>query len=126
MKCVRCGGFSSTQICWRCSQLPDAIPYLRVEELETRLRQAEADLAKTMDAVRAIYFAGYWHCDRPVDEVALWTALRDASGILPGQTGTLLGPDRTENVAEECAQIAENYGDVRVAAAIRALGEKQK
>lgn len=36
-----------------------------------------------------IYSAGYWTCDREVDEAALWTALRDALGL---PTGTSPSP----------------------------------
>lgn len=53
------------------------------------------DVVKLSEAAAALYFAGYWHCDRPVDETALWTALRDAAGIAPGQTIERLGADRT-------------------------------
>jgi hypothetical protein len=38
------------------------------------------------EAVHAIYYAGVWHCDRPVDERKLWTDLRDAAGFEPGQS----------------------------------------
>lgn len=47
------------------------------------------------DAVEKLYFAGYWHCDRPVDERALWQAVRDAARIPPGMTGYTLGEDRS-------------------------------
>jgi len=35
-------------------------------------------------AATALYEAGHWRCDRPCDEVALWTELRDALGRTPG------------------------------------------
>jgi hypothetical protein len=64
------------------------------------LRNARAALSQQAEplvaAVRALYFAGYWHCDRPVDERSLWVAVRDAAGIEPGQTANTLGPDRTQ------------------------------
>jgi hypothetical protein len=41
-----------------------------------------------------LYYAGRWSCDRPVDEAALWIALRDAMGLEPG-TATALGMGRT-------------------------------
>jgi hypothetical protein len=37
-----------------------------------------------LDAVRKLYYAAVWHADRPVDEQALWTAIRDAAGFKPG------------------------------------------
>ena len=39
-----------------------------------------------VEAVRALYYAGVWHCDRPVDEDALWKAVRDAAGFEPGNS----------------------------------------
>lgn len=46
--------------------------------------------AREINALRsaagAIYDAGYWTCDRPVDETALWEALRDALGRAPGKS----------------------------------------
>lgn len=41
---------------------------------------------KLIEAVRALYYAGVWHCDRPVDEAALWEAVRDAAGFEPGHS----------------------------------------
>lgn len=45
-------------------------------------------------AVEALYFAAYWTPDRECEAQALWTELRDAAGIEPGQTGDKLGPPR--------------------------------
>jgi hypothetical protein len=53
------------------------------------------------DAVEKLYFAGYWHCDRPVDEKALWQAVRDAARIPPGMTGYTLGEDRSSGPESE-------------------------
>ena len=40
-----------------------------------------------VEVVREIYFAGHWHCDRPVEnEARLWARLRDAAGITPGMS----------------------------------------
>lgn len=61
--------------------------------------------AELREAVKALYFAAYWHADRPVDEAALWTAVRDRAGIEPGQTGKVLGADRSTFTAER--QIAD-------------------
>lgn len=47
---------------------------------------AEKKLTALTAAVSALYYAGVWHCDRPVDEVALWTAVRDAAGFEPGNS----------------------------------------
>jgi hypothetical protein len=59
--------------------------------------RSEAHLPAILEAATALYFAGFWHCDRPVDEAALWEALRDACGIEPGQTAQL-GGDRRKGV----------------------------
>jgi ERCC4-related helicase len=37
-------------------------------------------------AVGNLYYAAVWHADRPVDEQALWTAVRDAAGFTPGKS----------------------------------------
>ena len=42
-------------------------------------------------AVHELYFAADWHADRPVDEAALWSAVRDAAGIEPGHAPVPLG-----------------------------------
>jgi UDP-N-acetylmuramoylalanine-D-glutamate ligase len=52
MKCRRCGGFSSAQICWHCSNLPDAVTYARIEQLEREIRNL---LLSPMDASIAHY-----------------------------------------------------------------------
>lgn len=41
---------------------------------------------KLQYAVRNLYYAAVWHADRPVDEQALWTAVRDAAGFKPGNS----------------------------------------
>ena len=50
---------------------------------------------RLLDAVAAIYYAGYWHADRPVDEKALWTTLREAASFKAGESEIVLGPDRS-------------------------------
>jgi hypothetical protein len=57
-------------------------------------------LMELKKAAEALYFAAHWHADRPVDESALWTALRDAARIEPGQTAARLGPDRSTAAPE--------------------------
>jgi len=69
--------------------------FVAPERMDERMCVRASDFAALQQAAEALYFAGYWHCDRPADEQALWTALRDAAGIQPGQTGARLGPDRT-------------------------------
>src|ERR1035441_3682553 len=49
---------------------------------------------KMKSAIERLYFAANWHPDRVVDAAALWSAVRDAAGIAPGQTASRLGPDR--------------------------------
>ena len=49
---------------------------------------------KMKSAIERLYFAANWHPDRVVDAAALWSAVRDAAGITPGQTASRVGPDR--------------------------------
>lgn len=51
-----------------------------------RAQRAERELEALKAAGVAIYMAGHWTCDRPVDDAALWTALRDALGLPPGNS----------------------------------------
>jgi hypothetical protein len=53
-------------------------------------------------AATAIYEAGHWTCDRPVDEVGLWTELRDALGRNSGGAPKPL----VDRIAELEAQVA--------------------
>ena len=53
-----------------------------------------AALTKAEEAIERLYFAANWHPDRTVDADALWSAIRDAAGITPGQTASRVGPDR--------------------------------
>lgn len=48
----------------------------------------EAQLNLLLAAVRSLYYAAVWHADRPVDEQALWVAVRDAAGFKPGKSPT--------------------------------------
>ena len=43
-----------------------------------------ATVGRLRGAALALYMAGHWSCDRPADEAALWTALRDALDLAPG------------------------------------------
>ena len=41
-------------------------------------------LGQLQAAGKALYYAGYWSCDREVDEAQLWEDFRDALGLLRG------------------------------------------
>lgn len=47
-------------------------------------------------AVEALYYAAYWASDRlsSEEEKALWTAVRDAAGLAPGDSFLHLGPSK--------------------------------
>lgn len=41
---------------------------------------------RLLDAVSAIYYAAFWYPDRPVlNEITLWSTLRDAAGFSKGK-----------------------------------------
>jgi hypothetical protein len=61
------------------------------------------EIERLRKAAVALYYAAYWHADRPVDEAALWMALRDAAEITPGHTASVLGPDRSGETVERLA-----------------------
>lgn len=77
------------------------------------LQQTWNELMALQDAVRNLYFAGYWHADREVNEIGLWTAVRDAANIKPGQTGERLGPDRTRPEVGEWKKVERTAGNVK-------------
>lgn len=52
------------------------------------------DFAKLQEAVTKLYMAAYWSADRDVDEVGLWTAVRDAAGIKPGSSPKKIEPNK--------------------------------
>jgi hypothetical protein len=54
-----------------------------------------AEYDRITAAVKALYYAAIWHADRPVDELALWTAVRDAAGFSSGDS-----PKPIEDVQE--------------------------
>jgi hypothetical protein len=58
------------------------------DDMEARTPAPEGEALQT--AALALYMAGRWSCDRPVDEAALWIALRDALGLAP-ETATQAG-----------------------------------
>src|ERR1019366_2821615 len=71
---------------------------LELEQVNVRLENdgaaLRAALKKAEEAIERLYFAANWHPDRTVDADALWSAIRDAAGITPGQTASRVGPDR--------------------------------
>lgn len=44
------------------------------------------DFDKLQYAVKNLYYSAVWHADRPVDEQALWTEVRDAAALTPGRS----------------------------------------
>lgn len=53
MKCDRCGGFSSTRVCWHCSNMPDStyIANLQRELAEARKVEIRTDPCGALDEV---------------------------------------------------------------------------
>lgn len=50
-------------------------------------------------AVSDLYYAAHWTPDRPCDADALWTRLRDAAGLTPGNAPAPAHPEqRTEDL----------------------------
>jgi chromosome segregation ATPase len=78
------------------TQRADEITVLEEEfdALADEIAALRAALKKAEEAIERLYFAANWHPDRTVDADALWSAIRDAAGITPGQTASRVGPDR--------------------------------
>lgn len=55
-----------------------------VASVATAVASASGSESKLTDAIKALYYSAVWHADRPVDEKALWKAVRDAAGFEPG------------------------------------------
>jgi hypothetical protein len=70
---------------------------------EAAIAAQRKEIERLRKAAVALYYAAYWHADRPVDEAALWMALRDAAEIPPGHTASVLGPDRSGETVERLA-----------------------
>lgn len=55
MTCERCGCFSSTRVCWNCSNLPDAVQYglleLTKRERDDYRKALEKIIAESDDAI---------------------------------------------------------------------------
>lgn len=49
-------------------------------------QEEQAAMLRLVEAVRALYYAGVWKCDRPVDEIKLWTDVRNAAGFIEGRS----------------------------------------
>ena len=63
-----------------------------------------AAVERMRGAALALYMAGHWSCDRPADEAALWTALRDALDLAPGtatRAALTTGEATTPNAGEK-------------------------
>lgn len=54
------------------------------DDLKDKCKEMRRELNKLRKAGNALYDAGYWRCDRGVDEDKLWKALRDALGRKKG------------------------------------------
>lgn len=64
-------------------------------------------------AIEALYYAGVWHCDRPVDEAALWQELRDAAGLVIGASPEPASPPKKHElypVDEVTSCTGNSYG----------------
>jgi|SRR5579872_1419247 len=82
-----------------------------IGDLTRRLDDAQTYNERLLEAIRALYYAGVWTCDRDVDEAALWTAVRDAAGFPPGQSPKPGAPPKVV-VSDRIKQIqADPSGD---------------
>jgi 2-hydroxychromene-2-carboxylate isomerase len=68
---------------WKSSAAP--------QKAATTAEERYQNLAK---AVSDLYYAANWTPDRDCEAVKLWTNVRDAAGLTPGQTAKKLGPSR--------------------------------
>lgn len=59
---------------------------MKSKEAVEGIMTIEGQLVNLRNAVRALYYSAVWHADRPVDEQALWTAVRDAAGFAKGNS----------------------------------------
>lgn len=50
------------------------------------------DFSKLQSAVRKLYMAAYWSPDRDCDAAKLWEDVRDAAGIVHGQSPKRIEP----------------------------------
>lgn len=73
----------------------------RIAALEADLDDARGRAGSFEDAfaalratVERLYYAAHWSPDRSVDAATLWTDVRDAAGLTPGETGKRLGEPR--------------------------------
>jgi len=61
-----------------------------------RAERAEQRIAELEEAGRRLYYAGFWRCDREVDEVALWDRMKAVLGLPHGTS-----PARTVEGGED-------------------------
>lgn len=85
----------------------ELIARLEIGELRAEIDRLRAELARTQEALRglreavdAVYYAAHWTPDRKCDAARLWTKLRDAAGLTPGETAKRLGPPRNTALKE--------------------------
>jgi|SRR6516165_2861701 hypothetical protein len=65
-----------------------------------------------LEAIRELYYAGVWHCDRPVDEAKLWTAVRDAAGFEQGKSPReIVRPASRDEDLRELLEATQDYYD---------------
>ena len=67
-----------------------------VDYTNNLLRAAEQRIAELEEAGRGLYYAGFWRCDREVDEVALWDRMKAVLGLPHGTS-----PARTVEGGED-------------------------
>ena len=61
---------------------------------DARMKYKEHMYDKIVAVANALYDAGYWSCDRQVDEIELWEKLRDALGRKHGTSPKQRYPNR--------------------------------
>jgi hypothetical protein len=93
---MRCGGPALCADCARDQVRKDQSlkSTTHPDQFLTAGEVSRRDNKRLIEAIEAVYFAAHWSPDRECDATKLWTELRDAAGITPGQTANLLGPSR--------------------------------
>lgn len=106
---VKAGGLLVAELARHYRSAPGNQEAHEPEEAKPALEQLKALRA----AVEELYFAAYWAPDRPVDSDALWTKVRGAAGITPGQTWERLGAPRPSNepFRQETPEATEQTAD---------------
>jgi len=75
--------------------------------MEETISMLEDQIERITVAVRNLYYAGHWYCDRDVVADELWTQLRDAVGFEPGNAPKKCGDTKTATIAQKNKLIAE-------------------